>query len=61
VLAELGVADWAPDRRSLAAAVRRALELGPPAAPSIGALPEAAEVVLGVARGRRAGAPVAPR
>jgi processive 1,2-diacylglycerol beta-glucosyltransferase len=49
-LAELGVAQWAPDRAALAPALRVALASGRSPAIAVGTLPRAADVVVDVAR-----------
>jgi UDP-N-acetylglucosamine:LPS N-acetylglucosamine transferase len=56
-MAEHGLAEWAPDRHQLAEALRRSLAQAPPPPVRTETLPEAAELVLQLARaGRSRGA-----
>jgi len=52
-LAQLGVAEWARDRSELAVSLARVLHRPRPAPLAVGELPDAADLVLRVARGRR--------
>lgn len=49
-LAELGLAEWAPDRAALPAALHHALARPPPDPPDLDRLPEAADIIVQVAR-----------
>jgi UDP-N-acetylglucosamine:LPS N-acetylglucosamine transferase len=49
-MADLGLADWVSDRSSLAPVLRRVLAAGRRPPENIGALPQPADVILGVCR-----------
>ncbi|MGO9900896.1 MAG: glycosyltransferase [Solirubrobacteraceae bacterium] len=52
-MAEQGLAEWAPDQERLVAALKRTLDRGPQPPLRIDTLPEAADLVLQLARGAR--------
>jgi UDP-N-acetylglucosamine:LPS N-acetylglucosamine transferase len=52
-MAEQGLAEWAPDLSDLAAAIRRSLSQPQPPGASLDDLPEAADLILGLARRAR--------
>jgi UDP-N-acetylglucosamine:LPS N-acetylglucosamine transferase len=53
-LAQAGLAQWAPDRRSLGPAIARTLQRDRPAPLALDGLPDAAELVVAFARGKPA-------